>query len=102
METYKITTDIFTYQLRNLFLYLVNASITRICIQIFQVLGTDGPIILFNGGSFDFQLHSLDKGLITRKDLGHESIRTYQCLARCCLLHRTGKSDKIGRFLSAL
>jgi len=72
------------------------------CIQIFQVLGTDAPILLFNRGSFDFQLPTLVEILVTRKDSGHECIRTYQSLARCLLLHRTGKSDKIGIFLSAL
>jgi hypothetical protein len=92
----------FTYQLRSLFLYLVNASITRIYIQIFQVLGTDVPIIMFNGGSFDFQLPTLVKTLITRKDSDHESIRTYESITSCFFLLRTGKSDKIERFLSAL
>jgi hypothetical protein len=59
-------------------------------------------MILFNGGSFDSKLPTLVKTLIRRKDSGQNSIRTYQSLARCFLLHRTEKSDKIGRFVSAL
>jgi hypothetical protein len=102
IETYKSTTYIFTYQLRSLFLYLVNVIITSICIQIFQVLGTDTPIILFSGGSFDFQLPTLVKTLITRKNSGHESIRTYQSLARCFLLHWTGKSDKTASLIGCI
>jgi hypothetical protein len=89
-------------QLRSLFLYFGSVSITRTWIRVFKVLGTDAPIILFNGGSFDFQLLTLVKTLIRRKDSGQDSIRTYQSLVRCFLLHRTGKSDKIGRLVTAL